>query len=133
MREHYDNRTGSSQKKIDTSGTLVLDYGKFKATCIACKDCKAPLNTCVQGDAGYIKSDEASSVINTIKYVKNDGTKKEFKLNKHPEISHYSEYLEFKRIFLEKDLKTAQYWNKETLKVAKVMDKALASANIKFK
>ena len=120
-------------KKIDTSGTLVLDYGTFKATCIACKDCKAPLNTCVQGDAGYIKSDDASSVIKTIKLVKNDGTTKEFKLNKHPELTHYSEYVEFKRIYNAKDLKTAQYWNKETLKVCKVMDKALASANIKFK
>ena len=120
------------RKKIDTSGTLVLDYGTFKATCIACKDCKAPLNTCIQGDAGYLKSDDASSVIKTFRHVKNDGTVKEYSLNKCIDITHYSEYEAFKRIFNKKDMETAQYWNNETLKVCKVMDKALASANIKF-
>ncbi|MBQ0036375.1 MAG: Gfo/Idh/MocA family oxidoreductase [Firmicutes bacterium] len=121
------------RKKIDTSGTLILDYGTFKATCIACKDCKAPLNTCIQGDAGYIKSDDASSVIKTFRLVKNDGTTKEFSLNKCIDVTHYSEYVEFKKIFTKKDLKTAQYWNEETLKVCKVMDKALKSGNIQFK
>ena len=121
------------RKKIDTSGVLVLDYGTFKATCIACKDCKAPLNTCIQGDAGYIKSDDASSVIKTFRHVKNDGTTKNYSLNKCIDVTHYSEYAEFKRIFNAKDLKTAQYWNEETLKVCRVMDKALASGNIKFK
>ncbi|MDO4940883.1 MAG: Gfo/Idh/MocA family oxidoreductase [Erysipelotrichaceae bacterium] len=121
------------RKKIDTSGTLVLDYGTFKATCIACKDCKAPLNTCIQGDAGYIKSDDASSVIKTFRLVKNDGTTTNYSLNKCIEVTHYSEYAEFKKIFNKKDLKTAQYWNNETLKVCRVMDKALKSGNIQFK
>ena len=127
--KYYANKV----KGIDTSGTLVLDYGSFKATCIACKDCKAPLNTCVQGDAGYIKSDDASSVIKTINLVLNGQEPKSFSLNKQKDITHYSEYVEFKKIYLNKDLKTAQYWNKETLKVCKVMDKALECANIKFK
>jgi len=121
------------QKKIDTSGIIVLDYGTFKAVAVTCKDCKAPLNTCVQGDAAYIKSDEASSVLKTVRLVKNDGTTKKFELNKHTDLTHYSEFVEFKRIFNNKDLAAAQAWNKETLKVQKVMDKALASANIKFK
>ena len=28
-------------KGVDTSGTLVLDYGDFKAVCINAKDCKS--------------------------------------------------------------------------------------------
>lgn len=120
------------RKKIDTSGTIVMDYGTFKATIVTCKDCKAPLNTCVQGDAGYIKSDSASSVLDKIRIVKNDGTTKEFDLNKDHGFGHYNEFKEFKRIFEKKDMETAQYWNGETLKVMKVIDKCVADAGLKF-
>lgn len=120
------------QKGIDTSGTLVMDYGSFKAMLISCKDCKAPLNTCIQGDGGYIKSDDASSVIHTFRLVRNDGTTTEYDLNEDNGITHYSEYKEFRRIFEEKDMETAWYWNGETLKVMRVMEDALASAGIRF-
>lgn len=120
------------RKKIDTSGTIVMDYGTFKATIVTCKDCKAPLNTCVQGDAGYLRSEEASSVINTFKHVKNDGTTKTYQLNKDGGVTHLSEYKEFKKIFANKDLATAQYWNQETLKVMKVLDACREDAGIKF-
>ena len=126
------NYFANIRKHIDTSGTIVMDYGTFKATIVTCKDCKAPLNTCVQGDAGYLKSDEASSVINTFRHVKNDGTTKNYQLNKDGGVTHFSEYKEFKRIFTEKDLKAAQYWNGETLKVMKVLDTCRADAGIKF-
>ena len=119
-------------KKIDTSGILVLDYGKFKVNAVACKDCKAPLNVCIQGDLGYIKSNYASSVISTISHYKNDGSVKDYKLNKHPEVPHFSEYKEFYRLISENDLAKAYEYNKETLKTMKVLDKALLSANIKF-
>ncbi len=120
-------------KKIDTSGVLVLDYGKFKATCIAAKDCKAPLNTCIQGDKAYLKSDFASSVIESFYVVANDGTRTDYALNKEPAIPHYHEYTEFKRLFNKKDLAKAQEYNEHTLLTMKVLDKALKSGNIKFK
>ena len=126
------NYFANIRKKIDTSGTIVMDYGTFKATIVTCKDCKAPLNTCVQGDAGYLKSDEASSVINTFRHVKNDGTTKTYQLNKDGGVTHFSEYKEFKRIFTNKDLATAQYWNGETLKVMKILDTCREGAGIKF-
>ncbi len=120
------------KKNIDTSGTIVMDYGSFKATIVTCKDCKAPLNTCVQGDSAYIKSDSASSVLDKIKLVKNDGTTKEYDLNKNKGIVHYNEFKEFKRIYINKDMETAQYWNLETLKVMKVIDKCIVDAGLKF-
>lgn len=126
------NYFANIRKHIDTSGTIVMDYGTFKATIVTCKDCKAPLNTCVQGDAGYLKSDEASSVINTFRHVKNDGTTKTYQLNKDGGVTHFSEYKEFKKIFTNKDLATAQYWNQETLKVMKVLDACREDAGIKF-
>ena len=120
------------RQNIDTSGTLVMDYGTFKATVVTCKDCKAPLNTCIQGDAGYLKSDDASSVINSFRFVQNDGTTENFELNNDGGITHFSEYKEFKRIFEEKDIENAFYWNGETLKVMRVLEDALASAGLHF-
>ena len=125
---YYPNIT----KKIDTSGTLILDYGTFKATCVTCKDCKAPLGTTIQGDKAYLKSDYASSVIENFRVVQNDGKAKEYALNKHPEEAHYHEFVEFKRLVSENDLAKAQEYNKHTLVTIKVLEKAINFANIKF-
>ncbi|MBO4358897.1 MAG: Gfo/Idh/MocA family oxidoreductase [Erysipelotrichaceae bacterium] len=119
------------KKKVDTSGVLVMDYGTFKATAICAKDCKAPLYACVQGDKACVRSDEASSVLNCVKLIKNNGDSKEYRLNKK-KLTHAYEYEEFKRLFNEKDLKKAQEYNDMTLKTMKVLDKALRSADIKF-
>ena len=120
-------------KRVDTSGVLVMDYGKFKVNAISAKDCRAPLNVCIQGDKGYIKSNEASSVIAHVYHYRNDGSSKEYKLNRHPEIPHYHEYVVFKDLVKNNDLKKAQELNKLTLKTIKVLEDAIASANIKFK
>ena len=119
-------------KKVDTSGVLVLDYGTFKATCVAAKDCKAPLSTTIQGDKAYLRSDYASSVISDFKVVTNDGKAKNYALNKFPEESHYYEFVELKRLLTKNDLKTAQEYNAHTLKTIKVLEKALESGGIKF-
>ena len=119
-------------KNIDTSGVLVFDYKNFKVTAIQAKDCRAPLNCCIQGDLGFIKSDEASSVIAHVKHVDNARNEKVYALNKNPEIPHYHEYKDFKEIFKSKDLVKAQEFNKHTLLTIKVLEKALASGNIKF-
>ena len=120
-------------KKIDTSGVLVMDYKTFKVTSIAAKDCRAPLNVCIQGDLGFVKSDEASSVIAHIKHVDNAKKETVFALNKKADYPHYHEYVEFKRLFNELDLAKAQEYNKHTLSTIKVLEKGLQSGNIKFK
>lgn len=119
-------------KGIDTSGVLILDYKTFKVTAISAKDCKAPLNVCIQGDLGYIKSNEASSILTHVKYVDNNNNEKTYSLNKNVEYPHYHEYKEFKELFIKNDLKKAQEFNKQTLLSIKVLEKALKSANISF-
>ncbi len=124
--------SANMHKKVDTSGVLVLDYGTFKATAIAAKDCKAPLYVTIQGDKGYMRSDYASAVIVDFRIVDNKGNAKEYKLNRHPDESHYYEYIEFKRLYNQKDLAKAQEYNDHTLKTIKVLEKALACAGIVF-
>ena len=120
-------------KKIDTSGVLVLDYKTFKVTAVAAKDCKAPLNVCIQGDLGYIKSNEASSVLACVRFVDNAGKEKKYTLNKHADIPHFHEYQVLKELINNNNLTLAQEYNKHTLKTVKVLEKALASGNIQFK
>lgn len=123
----------SKTKNIDTSGVLVLDYKTFKVSCIAAKDCKAPLHVCIQGDKGYVQSLEASSVLTHVRHVDNAGKEKVFSLNSQPEIPHYHEYKQFKELIQKNDLALAQEFNKHTLMTIKVLEKALKSGNIIFK
>ena len=127
--EYYANK----KKGIDTSGVLIMDYGNFKVNAVCAKDCKAPLLVCIQGDKGFIRSDDASSVISKISIVSNQGEQKEYALNRHPEVPHYHEYAVFKKIFNDKDLEKAQMYNELTLKTMKVLEKALKSAEISFR
>ncbi len=120
-------------RKVDTSGVLVLDYGSFKVSAICAKDCRAPLNVCIQGDLGYIRSKDASSVIATVSHVDNSGKVKDYSLNKYPDVPHYEEYAVFKKIFRDKDLARAQEFNELTLKTIRVLEDALQSAKISFK
>ena len=120
-------------KGVDTSGVLVLDYGKFKVNAVCAKDCRAPLLVCIQGDKGYLRSDDASSVIAKFIHADNTGKVKQYALNKHPEIPHYHEYVVFKKMFNDKDLEKAKKFNEQTLLSIKVLDKALKSAAISFK
>ena len=119
-------------KGIDTSGVLMMDYGKFKVSAICAKDCRAPLNVCIQGDKGYLRSEDASSVIASFRHVDNAGKVKEYALNKHSEIPHYHEYVVFKKLIRDNDLKKARELNEQTLVSIKVLEKALKSADIKF-
>ena len=126
---YYANK----KKGVDTSGVLVMDYGNFKVNAVSAKDCKAPLLVCIQGDKGYIRSNDASSVLKKVELVLNDGTVKEYALNRHPDEPHYDEYVKFKILFNDKDLETARKYNELTLSTMKVLDKALKSAQISFK
>ena len=121
------------RKGVDTSGVLVMDYGKFKVNAICAKDCKAPLLVCIQGDKGYIRSDDASSVIASISLIDNTGREKKYALNRHPEVPHYHEYVVFRKLYNSMDLNKAAEFNEQTLLSIKVLDKALRSAGISFR
>ena len=121
------------RKKADTSGVLVLDYGSFKVNSVAAKDCKAPAKVCIQGDKGYILSNEPSSIIAHFQITDNKGKTKEYALNKKVNVTHYHEYAEFRRLVNEEDFAKAEEYNELTLKTIRVLEKALKDGNIVFK
>jgi hypothetical protein len=107
-----------------------MSYPTFEAVCISAKDCKAPLHVLIQGDKAYIQSTESSSQLNTVIYKPNKEEGVEYRLN--TEDGYFYEFDEFKRLFKNKDLKTAQKLNEHTLIVNEILEKALATAGIVF-
>ena len=118
------------EKGVDTSGVLIMSYPTFEAVCISAKDCKSPLHVLIQGDKAYIQSTESSSQLDTVIYKPNKEDGVEYKLN--TEDGYFYEFDEFKRIFNNKNLETAQKLNAHTLVVNEVLEEALATAGIIF-
>ena len=55
------------ERNIDTSGTLVLRYPGFIATCTAAKDCSAPFSIVIEGTDGYITTQCPPNSISEVK------------------------------------------------------------------
>lgn len=48
---HY---LANTERGVDTSGMLVMDYGHFKCVCIGAKDCSADIRSTIQGNKGSV-------------------------------------------------------------------------------
>ena len=116
---------------IDTSGTLVMDYGKFKAICTAAKDSASPGRCMVQGAKGYILMDSQPGECHKIVLVKNgEGPEKlDKKLLGEPFMDVY------KRIIpMEKAGEYEECYEKmeRVIEVMRVMETARKEAGIRF-
>ncbi len=122
------------EKGVDVSGVAILDYGSFKASCIAAKDCKAECFGLIEGDKGYLRNNSTCSRCAdfTLKY--NDGREMHFEQEEKGEFDSWGyELKEFARLYRKKDLEKAQEYNRQTLIVAKVLEQAIASAGLDYK
>ncbi|MBQ5553193.1 MAG: gfo/Idh/MocA family oxidoreductase, partial [Erysipelotrichaceae bacterium] len=121
------------EKGVDTSGILVLDYGKFKATCVAAKDCKAESYCVIEGEKGYLRNNTTASRCADFTKRYNNGEEERFFQEKRGEFDSWKyEQAEFIRLFKEKDLECAKAYNRLTLIEAKVLDEALKSAGLNY-
>lgn len=120
------------EKGVDTSGVLLLDYGTFKARLIACKDCKIKCYSCIQGDAGYLRTNSDSSVWAGYSLVLNDGTRQDVTAPAGEFVGFEPEMVGFAKLQKKRDPKLIEEYNNETLTVCKILDDALKSANIKY-
>lgn len=120
-------------KNVDTSGVLVLDYGKFKANIVSGKDCKTNAYATIQGDEGYIRFDSTTSRCAGFNVVLNNGKTKSFNAKDNSEFSGWKTmYGEFIKLYKKKDLETCYKYLDYTLMVQKVLDDARLSAKMKF-
>ncbi|OJG82089.1 hypothetical protein RV10_GL001953 [Enterococcus pallens] len=126
------NYQANIQKGIDTSGILNMDYGDFKAVCIAAKDCKAPIVTSIQGDKGCIIIEDSANVVAKFKLIMNDSANEEvYELNqgKH---RMYHEFVAFCDIIDNQKAGTAKELMEVTLETMKVQTQARRTSDIVF-
>lgn len=121
------------ERGVDTSGVLVLDYGTFKATLLGAKDCKSECYGLIEGDAGFLRNNTTCSRCADFTLKLNNGKEQYFEQKEKDEFSSWSHELkEFARMYKKKDYAKAEEYNRQTLTVAKVLDKAIASAGLKY-
>ena len=121
------------KRGVDTSGVLILDYGTFKATLIAAKDCRCESYGLIEGDRGYLRNNTTCSRCADFTLKMNDGREKHFEQKEKDEFSSWiHELKEFARLYKNKDYTKAEAYNRQTLIVAKVLDQAIASAGLKY-
>ena len=132
------NYEANIQRGIDTSGILTLDYDSFKCVCIGAKDCKAPVATNIQGDAGCITISTPANSLNGFKVLMNKGSAKQMN-NEGDEVSYnndkhrmYHEFVEFVKMIDEKDFTRAKKMQEISLITIEIATKARQSAGIEF-
>ena len=119
------------EKGIDTSGIITLDYGTFKAVLIGAKDCKAPIMTSIQGDQGCLVLDTPANNTSRFKLLKNDKSEYDYD-EQHGQHRMYFEFVEFVKIFEQKDFDRAQEMMKKSLIAMKIATLARKSAGVEF-
>lgn len=120
------------ERGIDTSGITLLDYGGFKATAIAAKDCGAPSYEIVQGVDGYIRVNDKPNGSGVVELHLNDGTVETFE---PPVQDQYQGEFDALRGFVEAGeagLAACQQATERALVVSKVQTEARHSAGIVF-
>ncbi len=113
------------EKNIDTSGTLIADYGDFKCICIAAKDCAAPGPATIQGTEATICIYPHVNGMKEYDVLFND---KETE-TKEVDLSDgnarlYFEFTEFKRIIEENDKDAQKQIMQYSKWVAEIIDEA---------
>lgn len=120
-------------KGVDTSGTLVLDYGDFKAVCINAKDCKSESYGMVEGDKGYLRFRGSTSRCCDYIMKFNDGKQEHRSVMNDEFVGWRYELKEFQRIYNSRDLEKAYAYNKQTLISVDVLEKAMKDAGLNYK
>ena len=119
------------ERGIDTSGTLIMRYPGFVASCIASKDCTAPFSFVIQGTDGYITTELSPNLIGDVTIRFNDKTEE-----------HYNDGMAWDRLIPEfkffidcigaQDRKACMEFLEKSIAVSEVQTKARLDAGIVF-
>jgi predicted dehydrogenase len=111
------------EKGIDTSGILTMEYDNFQCACIGAKDSKSPASINIQGDEGYIHSDDTSNMYNEFSICLNNGETEKFSLNNGMPRLYY-ELKAFVDMVANSDFDLHAKYCQHTLEVQKILDGA---------
>ncbi len=111
------------ERDIDTSGILTMDYGDFKVSAIAAKDCKAPVRCTIQGTKGCFVVPKPVNQMDSYELLLNNGETKEYK-PENPEHRLYYEFVEFGRMIAQEDWAKQKEMLEVSLTVAEILEEA---------
>lgn len=115
--QYYPNKGFNG---VDTSGTLILRYPSFVATCIGAKDCTGPSGFTIQGEKGWIHIEGAPNELKEVK-ITVGGKTRSYALNQFPHrLVH--EFEEFMEIYEEKNFEKMKSYLDISLNVMKTLN-----------
>lgn len=90
--QYYPNKGFNG---IDTSGTLIMRYPSFVATCIGAKDSAGPSGFTIQGEKGWLQIEGAPNELNEVKICVG-GKIRTYALNLYPHrlVHEFEDFLE---------------------------------------
>ena len=112
------------ERGVDTSGILILEYPSFKCSCIAAKDCGAPLSINIQGDKGCIFSHSNAGRFEEFSYQENKKENVHYALVDTQRSVFYDELRAFTDYWVRDDRAEFQKRLEQSLIVMKVLDRA---------
>lgn len=120
----------NTERGIDTSGVLLLQYPGFQAVSIAAKDCAAPSRYIIQGTKGYLMQTTPANQCGAVTLHLNDGTEETF----HTPTRHRmeTEFRAFARQMQAGDLRACDLMLAHSLEVSRIQTQARLSAGIRF-
>ncbi len=119
------------ERDIDTSGTLVLEYEGFVATCTAAKDCSGPYVFVISGTDGYITCKYPPNLIGEVTLHRNDKSTETYDDGMAME-RLIPEFTAFIDAVNRNDLKFCYEMLDKSLLVSKLQTKARLDAGIVF-
>ena len=120
------------ERGIDTSGILTMEYPDFQCVCVGAKDCKAPVSINIQGDKGFIHSDEPANVYSSFSFAYNNGELETIALNEEMPRLYY-ELKVFADMVINNNYGETREYNQHTLDVMEILEEARRQVNISFR
>ena len=119
------------ERKIDTSGVLMMEYENFNAMCVCAKDSEGERIGVIQGSEGKIVSEEAPGLVGKVTLKLYDGTTESFDdgFSKDRVVPEFKAFI---RAVNENDLEFCYKQLEKSLLVSEVQTKARIEAGIKF-
>jgi scyllo-inositol 2-dehydrogenase (NADP+) len=116
---------------IDTSGVVTMDYGHFKAVCVAAKDCSAPSTMSIQGNKGYIYQPDPAYTCDNFSITLNGTESQECNVNQY-EHRMVDEFNAFTEMFVQGQLDRCHQRLENTMIVSELLTQARQKAGIIF-
>ncbi len=115
---------------IDTSGTLVLDYGDYKAVCSGAKDSRSTSGCILQGVDGTIEVKSIPSWVRNVRVTLKD---REYPLEQEQyENPLEGEFRAMVQVLSARDHELCYRWLEQSLIVMEVLEAARKNAGIRF-